>query len=253
MALFLGPATDVSTEVWEIIHVWDVQRRDDSTVIAVHPERDLWRTLRPDDYQTHISKLEMELPEFTRAVTTAHQARVTEYGGRIDADEDLPMLLTDANQLRQYFTAVGTYNDTDHPPAQPPPPCGIAVSDQATNPGLMRDCITLLAAKDTLRGSAALNWSVNTAITDWDGMTTGGTPSRVTRLLVDSKRPLREHTGGAWGPLRADPPQPEFELADGADSLGTWQASKSYRDQALGQLSHGLHTPGAKGRNDQRP
>ena len=202
VALFLGPATDVSTEVWEIIHVWDVQRRDDSIVIAVHPERDLWRTLRPDDYQTHISKLEMELPEFTRAVTTAHQARVTEYGGRIDADEDLPMLLTDANQLRQYFTAVGTYNDTDHPPAQPPPPCGIAVSDQATNPGLMRDCITLLAAKDTLRGSAALNWSVNTAITDWDGMTTGGTPSRVTRLLVDSKSlsgSIPAELGGLYG------------------------------------------------------
>ena len=43
------------------------------------------------------------MPAFTQAVTTAHQARVTEYGGRIGADEDLPMLLTDTNRLRQYF------------------------------------------------------------------------------------------------------------------------------------------------------
>ena len=105
--LFLGPADSISTEVWEVFEFWDVQRQEDSTVIAVHPDRDLWRTLRPDDFQTHISKLEMELPAFTQALTTAHQARVTEYGGRIGADASLPMLVTDANQLRQYYTAVG--------------------------------------------------------------------------------------------------------------------------------------------------
>ena len=197
VALFLGPDTSTSTEVWRIIHVWDVQRRDDGTVIAVHPDRNLWRSLRPDDYQTHRSKLEMEMPAFTQAVTTAHQARVTEYGGRIGADEDLPMLLTDANQLRQYFTAVGAYDETDLPPVQPPPPCGLAVPDQANDPGLMRDCITLLAAKDTLRGSAALNWSVNTDITSWDGVTTGGTPSRVTKLLL----PSESLSGGIPGEL----------------------------------------------------
>ena len=79
--LFLGPAASISTEVWEGFEFWDVQRQEDSTVIAVHPDRDLWRTLRPDDFQTHISKLEMELPALTQAVTAAHQARVTEYGG----------------------------------------------------------------------------------------------------------------------------------------------------------------------------
>ena len=71
--------------------------------------------------------------------------------------------------------------------AQPPPPCGLAVSDQANTPGLMRDCMTLLGAKDTLRGTATLNWSVDTAIGSWDGITAGGTPSRVTQVVLPSE------------------------------------------------------------------
>ena len=375
-------------------------------MIAVHPNRDLWRRLRPDEYQTHLSKLEMELPAFTQAVTTAHQERVTEYEGRIGADADLPMLVSNADQLRQYYTEVGAYASGVPTPAQPPPPsepaqtpaqnslptrvpagatvsapapapihtsapistvrvlkptsacdlmdtpydtlattlapgeewrwetrdsgsdkhiaatitdhegvllgkyesitkdrtkyyresapgnpegygewlvagtdiprsfplpcldtsgfeegasgssdephftserflseeegaernefwadstgrptrarrtqflpdydevsntgffvteftysgygepniiaapCATAAPDQADNPGLMRDCINLLAAKDTLRGTATLNWSVDTAITSWDGVRVKGSPGRVTELLLVSK------------------------------------------------------------------
>ena len=119
--LFLGPAVDLSSEAWRVMGFWDVQRREDDTVVAVHPERDLWRRLRPDDYQAHRSALEMELPSFTQAVTSAHQARVTEYGGRIGEDASLPMLVTDANQLESYFREVGAYDNPNNPPAQPPP------------------------------------------------------------------------------------------------------------------------------------
>ena len=61
-------------------------------------------------------------------------------------------------------------------------PCANAAPDQSDNPGLMRDCINLLALKDTLRGSASLNWSVDTAITLWDGVTVADAPKRVTML-----------------------------------------------------------------------
>ena len=182
--MFLGPPVGLSSEVWRFMGNWDVQRRDDGTVIAVHPDRDLWASIRPDEYQTHLSKLEMELPALTQAVTTAHQARVSEYEGRIGADESLPMLVSNANQLRQYYTEVGAYAPGPPVPAQPPPPCGLAVPDQADNPGLMRDCINLLAAKDALRGTATLNWSVDTPISDWDGVTVQGSPSRVKRLVL---------------------------------------------------------------------
>ena len=61
---------------------------------------------------------------------------------------------------------------------------GGAVSD-AGNPGLMSDCEALLAARDILAGSATLNWSADTPITKWDGVTVDGTPQRVTQLNLN--------------------------------------------------------------------
>ena len=52
----------------------------------------------------------------------------------------------------------------------------------ANNPGLVSDCDTLLAVRDTLAGTGSLNWSANVPIGNWDGITVGGTPQRVTRL-----------------------------------------------------------------------
>ena len=62
---------------------------------------------------------------------------------------------------------------------------GGAVSDAANNPGLVSDCDTLLAARDTLAGTASLNWVADTPITQWDGVTVGGTPKRVRRLSLE--------------------------------------------------------------------
>ena len=68
-------------------------------------------------------------------------------------------------------------------------PCwnNTAVPNPADNPGLMRDCIALLAAKDALRGTATLNWSVDTPISDWDGVKVSGSPVRVTSLVLVSE------------------------------------------------------------------
>ncbi len=65
-------------------------------------------------------------------------------------------------------------------------PCaaGAAVVDAAGNPGLVSDCGTLLAARDTLAGSATLNWSAGTPIAEWEGVTVEGTPLRVTVLSL---------------------------------------------------------------------
>ena len=65
---------------------------------------------------------------------------------------------------------------------------GGAVPDAADNPGLVSDCEALLTARDNLAGSATLNWSLRTPLADWDGVTVGGTPQRVTELdLRDSQ------------------------------------------------------------------
>ena len=64
-------------------------------------------------------------------------------------------------------------------------PCvsGGAVAD-ATNEGLVSDCGTLLAAQDTLAGTAALNWSADTPIADWTGVAIGEASGRVTEILL---------------------------------------------------------------------
>ncbi len=183
MVLFIGPTVDVSTEAWRVFIAWDVQQREDDTAIVVHPFRDGWKRQSPNSFQTHRSQLEMELPAFTEAVTSANQERITEHGGRTHADEGYPMLITDANQLGQFFTDIGAYDHPEGPPVQPPPPCGLAVSNQVDNPGLVRDCMTLLAVKDTLRGTGSLNWGTGTAIGSWDGVTTSSNPSGITKLL----------------------------------------------------------------------
>ena len=64
--------------------------------------------------------------------------------------------------------------------------CGDAVSDRL-NTGLVGDCNALLAARDTLRGTAALNWAPDTPIATWDGVTLGGSPRRVTKVKLHRK------------------------------------------------------------------
>ena len=59
---------------------------------------------------------------------------------------------------------------------------GIAVSDPSGEPGLVRDCETLMSLRDALAGTATLNWGFGAAMTSWDGVTVGGTPRRVTEL-----------------------------------------------------------------------
>ena len=62
---------------------------------------------------------------------------------------------------------------------------GDAVAD-ATNTGLVSDCAALLAARDTLAGTATLNWAANTPITEWEGVYLRGTPQRVTQVALNS-------------------------------------------------------------------
>ena len=75
-----------------------------------------------------------------------------------------------------------------------------AVTDAANNPGLVSDCAGLLASRDTLSGSATLNWSADLAVEDWEGVTVGGSPRRVTRLIL-SRNELTGSIPGELGSL----------------------------------------------------
>ena len=52
------------------------------------------------------------------------------------------------------------------------------------NPPLLKDCSVLLAVQGTLAGEAELNWSLTRPIAEWDGVTLGGVPTRVTGLSL---------------------------------------------------------------------
>ena len=185
--LFLGPAYDASMQAWQTFTKWDVERRADGTVIAVHPDRSRWQD--KDDYEKEYrSQVEMTLPAFKEAAQAAHTSRLADYGGRIDEEEGLPQLVTDANNLRAFHVETGNINHPDGPPETSlPPACGFAVQGQTSNFDLMEDCMALLEARDMLRGTGVLNWSVDTAIGSWDGVTVERTPQRVTKLELANK------------------------------------------------------------------
>ncbi len=69
--------------------------------------------------------------------------------------------------------------------------CVGAVADP-NNEGLVSDCEALLAARDVLAlpnndGEPGLNWSTDTPIAEWDGVGLGGTPNRLTRIVLHNK------------------------------------------------------------------
>ena len=70
-----------------------------------------------------------------------------------------------------------------------PSPCenGTVVASPADNAGLVRDCTALLLGRAALADDARLNWDAATPITEWEGVTVGGTPLRVHGLALKSR------------------------------------------------------------------
>ena len=66
---------------------------------------------------------------------------------------------------------------------------GKVVSNPGKNPGLVRDCETLLGLRDTLAGDAILNWSGDAEISDWEGIMVDGSPPRVKGLGFGALHP----------------------------------------------------------------
>ena len=65
---------------------------------------------------------------------------------------------------------------------------GGAVSNAYDNPGLVSDCEALLESRDTLTGTGtSLNWSANTPMSAWDGITVEGTPARGTEISLQNR------------------------------------------------------------------
>ena len=173
----MGAHNAIAVEAWQAVEQWDLQTDDDDVVHAVRygvPAGD------PEHTQT--------LANLKTRVTTAAAA-----------DDFADDRIANVSGLAQYYRDIGAYGDitpddgstATFTPAQPPsvPACanGTAVTDPGGHRGLVHDCEALLDGKDELRGTATLDWSAGTAITGWEGVTTSGTPSRVTELELSSE------------------------------------------------------------------
>ena len=120
LVLFLRIPT-ITLEAWGTelgLAVWFVQRTDDNPPRAVYQNIELAFT------SEERAQLDMPLAELERQVRAASANRIAFTGGRIGKAPELPMLVTDANDLRTYYEdpSVGVSYETDAPALPPPAP-----------------------------------------------------------------------------------------------------------------------------------
>ena len=182
----MGAHNAIAVEAWQAVTQWDLQTDDDNVVQAVR-----YGALPGDPEHTQtLTNLKSRIS----AATTTTQGRTSRVSGSATANR-----IANASGLTQYYRDIGAYGDitpgdgatTTFTPAPPPPAyactSGTAVVNPGSNLGAVHDCEALLDSKDTLRGAGSLNWATSTAIGSWDGVTTAGTPLRVTKVELDDE------------------------------------------------------------------
>ncbi|MCY3783557.1 MAG: PQQ-binding-like beta-propeller repeat protein [Chloroflexi bacterium] len=147
----------------------------DGTQIGTSPlglRRGMTGAWSPDGTRIAIGRLELRRPAWDDGValyTMAPDGSDLELLVRHDSEGDLHRL-----GVRPTVDQVSTAGCAD----------GTAVANPADNPGLVRDCETLLSIRDVLAASPPLDWADDRPITSWEGVAIGGTPPRVRGLDV---------------------------------------------------------------------
>ena len=160
------------------------------------------------------NQLTGEIPTELGKLTTLEQVNLS--GNRLtgcvpDELRDVP---------RNDFARLGLPFCSEHP-------CVTGGLVDVTDLGLMADCGTLLAARDSLAGTATLNWSADFPIADWNGVVVGGTPGRATELRLSGLG-----LTGQIPPELGDPPRPaafgsQGQPVGGRDSDGVGRPRQS--------------------------
>ena len=124
MILFLGSSRTAIVEAWHIIDRWRAKwfiQRDGDEVRAV--ASDIYWIV--EGYNDHLlSQMDMPLSELIPQIKDAAEERTAITGGRIGAHSNLPLLVTDANKLQDYYGAVGAVYEGDGATVLPPPAPG---------------------------------------------------------------------------------------------------------------------------------
>ena len=169
----MGAHNAIAFEAWQSAALWPLQANPEGTLSIIRTEL----SSSNPDHQISLTDLKSRIT--TAAATDAHaNTRIANVSG-----------------LSQYYRDIGAYDDITpndgsddtFMPAMPPPMPTCADSTAVgTDPdqGLVDDCNALLDLKDTLAGTATLNWSRNLAMSSWNGIRLSGSPKRVRYLLV---------------------------------------------------------------------
>ena len=126
---WLVPPLDASQAAWDLVLLWDVQRLDDGTVVAVSESR----TSRRDNSK-YLDKLEPTLESFVTETKAAMAHYVELYDGRVGESPDAPLFLpsADLSSVYEYIKAMGALEVPGFT-YKPPPPSPLASS--ATHTG----------------------------------------------------------------------------------------------------------------------
>ena len=119
MIMFLGPIDTRAVEAWDILTFhrgwWFVQRKNGETPRAV-----AWSIDRATTDELR-SQLDLPLDELVRQIKEAAEERLVLTGGRIGVDASLPMLVTDANKLQDFYRQTGAVYEGEGATVLPPP------------------------------------------------------------------------------------------------------------------------------------
>lgn len=127
MVVLLGVGPGITIETWEPrgyeYSLWYVQRDEDGTR-AVSPAIEYAQTA---EQRSH---LDVALDELIRRIEEGGRNRAAITGGRLGRGTALPMLVTDANQLQDFYRAVGAVYEGENATLLPPPAPGAEEPEQ---------------------------------------------------------------------------------------------------------------------------
>lgn len=129
MVLFLSIPLTLGVEAWGTLggsDRWFAQQTDDGIRVAA---QEIWLA-RNEEMR---SKLDLPLDEMVEKIKRASRGRIRLTGGRVGIDTSLPMLVTDAYKLRNFYTTVGAVYEGEDATVLPPPVPG--ADDPGTGEG----------------------------------------------------------------------------------------------------------------------
>ena len=155
------------------VHVVDTEGRDLRTIKGPHSVNAVWS---PDG-----SRIAMHVFDDHDPSSSGRIATVARDG------TDLRILVTwepsDEFHGRGELVA-GNPNPQSGSDETAPCSAGVVVPNPGSNPALVRDCEALLTLRDTFTVRVFLNWSADKPITEWEGITVGGSPVRIRGVVL---------------------------------------------------------------------